>query len=155
MRLVQAGRWVVSLLAAGCRVEELRSYARHCDVVHTILCLYSEYLQLFLQPCDHIHGHIVVTHVKSRENICRCDYFLYDEDKDTRHTYHDIRFLPLGRRSAITIVHDMALHIVSFRQSCRSSSLAVIAESVIEKEARMMCLQHKFIIAYQCNHILG
>ena len=51
--------------------------------------------------------------------------FLNDEDKVTRHTYHDIRFLPLGRRSAITIGHEMVLHIVSLRQSRRSSSLAL------------------------------
>ena len=120
----------------------LRLQQKQLHFTYYACTLYSEYLQLFLQPCNNINGHIVVTHVKSRENICKMWFFsTYDQDKNTRHdAYHDIRFLPLGRRSAITIGNEMVLHIVSFRQSCRSSSLVLyytITESIIEKEAHV------------------
>ena len=76
--------------------------------------------------------------------------FLNDEDEDTRHTYHDIRFLPLGRRSAITIGHEMVLHIVSFRQSRRSSSLALYNHWVHHwKRGTSVLAACKFIAANQ------
>ena len=60
--------------------------------------------------------------------LARCDFSLWRRQRHKTY-HHDIRFLPLGRRSAITIGHEMVLHIVSFRQSRRSSSLALYNHS--------------------------
>ncbi len=74
--------------------------------------------------------------------FAKCDFSLRRRQRHKTYTYHDIRFLPLGRRSAIAIGQEMVLHFVSFRQSRRSSPLALYSHREHHWKRGTRVLQH-------------